>query len=248
MKQQLLLLTLLALLFGCSKSDDKPGNALPVDYNNKGTGASARDILSASPFASVKIEIQYMTGFKPEDAAVDHLLNLIGARLNKPGGVQVVYKEIPASSKAVLSLDEVAMLEKQYRTVYTRGAEMGIYYLFTNGAYSKNNTLGIAFRNTSMCLFGKVINDHSGGVGQASRTVLQATVMEHELGHILGLVNIGSPIQADHKDTEHGNHCNNEHCLMYYAAETTDFLNFLGGSIPTFDAACVADLQANGGK
>lgn len=248
MRQKLLLLLLMAALFSCSKSDDKPANALPVDYNNKGTGASAHDLLSGAPYNSMKIEIQYMTGFRPEDAAVNHLLNLINNRLNKPGGVQVVYREIPASNKEVLTLDEVAMLEKQYRTVYTRGAEMGIYFLFTSGAYNKTNVLGIAYRNTSMCLFGKTVTEHSGGVGQSSRTVLQSTVMEHELGHLLGLVDIGSPMQSPHKDAEHGNHCSNENCLMYYAAETTDALGFLGGVIPNFDNACLADLKANGGK
>jgi hypothetical protein len=36
---------------------------------------------------------------------------------------------------------------------------------------------------------------------------------------------------------------------MYHAAETTDILGFLlTGNIPSLDAACVADLRANGGK
>lgn len=247
MRQKLLLLFMLAALLGCSKSDDKPGNALPVDYNNKGTGASAHDLLAGSPYASMRVEIEYMPGYRPEDAAVNHLMTLINKRLNKPGGVQVVYKEIPAN-KEVLTLDEVAMVEKQYRTVYTRGSEIGIYFLFTNGNYNKNNVLGIAFRNTSMCLFGKTMAEHSGGVGEASRSVLQSTVMEHELGHLLGLVDIGSPMQTPHKDAQHGNHCSTEDCLMHYAAETTDILGSLGGIIPDFDNACLADLKANGGK
>jgi len=249
MRKTLLHLLLFAILAGCSKSDDKPANALPVDYHNKSTGASAHDLLSADTYTSLKIEIQYMPGYRPEDAAVTHLVNLLNARLNKPGGIQVVYREVPAGSREVLSVDEIAALEKQHRTVYTSGKELGIYFLFTNGSYTQSNVLGIAYRNTSMCLFGKTLHDNSGGVGQVSRSHLEATVSEHELGHLLGLVDIGSPMQAPHKDPDHGNHCNNQECLMYYASETTDILGFLPGrGIPAPDNACLADLQANGGK
>lgn len=74
-------------------------------------------------------------------------------------------------------------------------------------------------------------------------------MLEHEVGHLLGLVDLGSPMQTNHKDVAHGNHCNNSGCLMYYTSETTDILGFLlTGAIPTLDANCIADLKANGGK
>ncbi|NNC69731.1 MAG: membrane metalloprotease, partial [Flavobacteriaceae bacterium] len=66
----------------------------------------------------------------------------------------------------------------------------------------------------------------------------------------LGLVNVGSPMQTHHQDTAHGKHCIEEECLMYYTAETGEGLvNMLsGGSVPSLDTQCKADLQANGGK
>ncbi len=127
---------------------------------------------------------------------------------------------------------------------------MAVNILYTNGQYTGSaNTLGIAYRNTSIALFGKTIHDNSGGVGQTSRTKLEATVLEHEIGHLLGLVDLGSSMQVDHKDSSNGNHCNNKNCLMYYASETTDILGFIiTGSIPQLDTNCKADLKANGGK
>ncbi|MDZ7681404.1 MAG: hypothetical protein U5J63_06720 [Fodinibius sp.] len=58
-------------------------------------------------------------------------------------------------------------------------------------------------------------------------------------------------MQNPHKDPDHGNHCDDDSCLMYYATETTDLIgNSLasGDEIPALDANCMADLQANGGR
>ena len=175
--------------------------------------------------------------------------NTLSALLNKPSGISIVTKEIPASSKTTLSLNDVIDIEKNNRTAFTSGSELAVCILYTNGNYTDNNVLGISYKNTSVAIFGKMIYDNSGGIGQASRTKLEATVLEHELGHLLGLVDLGSPMQAGHKDATHNNHCNNTNCLMYYASETSDILGFLiTGNIPSFDANCRADLQANGGK
>lgn len=247
MKQILLIaLTFILLSLGCSKSDNKTGGSYSHD---RVTGASANDLLSSAHYTSLKIEIQYMPGFQPDAAAIDHLTNFLSSRLNKPEGIEIIQKQISAAAGTVLSAQDVRNIEKQNRTIYTNGNQLGVYFLFTNGNYTDNNVLGIAYQNTSMCLFCKTIYDNSGGVGQASRIKLEATVLEHEFGHILGLVNTGSSMQTAHQDAAHGAHCNNENCLMYYAAETTDILGFLvTGNIPSLDAGCINDLKANGGK
>jgi hypothetical protein len=247
MKQILLIaLTIILLDCGCSKSDNKTGGSYSHD---RATGASANDLLSSARYISLKIEIQYMPGFEPDVAAINHLSGFLSSRLNKPGGIEVIQKQIPAAAGTVLSAQDVRNIEKQNRTVYTSGNQLAVYFLFTNGKYSTDKVLGIAYQNTSMCLFGKTVHENSGGVGQASRSKLEATVMEHEFAHILGLVNTGTSMQTAHQDAAHGAHCNNENCLMYYAAETTDILGFLvTGNIPSLDASCINDLNANGGK
>ena len=82
---------------------------------------------------------------------------------------------------------------------------------------------------------------------EVSELELESAVLMHEFGHVLGLVNNGTPMTQNHEG-ESG-HCDNEDCLMFYAAETGDMLAILGGgSIPTLDEQCLDDLQANGGK
>ena len=240
---------LMMAITGCKKSDIITNLPSINNENNKAVGASANDLLSASKYSSVKIEIQYMPGYQPDGAAVNNLMVFLNSLINKPGGVTIVQTQIASAGKTVLSLNDIATIEKNNRTVYTSGNQLGVYFLYTDGNYSEANVLGIAFRNTSMSLLGKTIHDNSGGIGQASRTKVVSTVLEHEFAHILGLVNIGSPMQTNHQDGAHGNHCNNTSCLMYYTSETTDIFGILiTGNIPVLDANCKADLTANGGK
>lgn len=251
MKTYLKLLFLAAMVAGCSKSGtsyvNNPNSS--DNFYNRPVGASAAELLTPGTYKSLKIEIQYMTGYAPDAGAISHLQTILGNLLNKPSGITVVTKEIPASSSLVLSVNDVIAVEKNNRTAFTTGDQLAVYVLYTNGNYTDDNVLGVAYKNTSVVLFGKKIFDNSGAIGQASRTKLEATVAEHEMGHLLGLVDLGSPMQANHKDAAHGNHCNNSSCLMYYASETSDILGFLvTGNIPSFDAACKADLHANGGQ
>lgn len=248
MKKYILLL-LTAGLMACGESDDPVPDPDEKELNKRETGASARELLSAEKYASVRIEIQYMPGYKLQDATIDNIKTFLAALVNKPGGIEVIQTEVSASGKAVLAIGEIRAIEENNRRTYTTGDRLGLYMLVTDGHYTDENTLGAAYLNTSMCLFGKNIHDNSGSIGQASRVKLESTVVEHEIGHLLGLVGLdpGSPMQTDHR--ANGNHCNNEDCLMYYAAETTDILGFLiTGGIPQLDANCRADLEANGGK
>ncbi len=249
MKTILKFVLIASVFVGCSKKDKFANNPGASDLHNKPVGASATDLLASSKYTSLKIEVQYMSGFQPDGGALTHLQSVLSGLLNKPAGITIITKEIPASSNTVLSIDDIAQVERNNRTAFTSGNELAVYILYTNGTYTDNNVLGVAYKNTSVALFGKKIQDNSGGIGQASRTKLVATVSEHELGHLLGLVDLGSPMQTNHKDPSHGSHCNNSNCLMYYASETSDILGFLiTGNIPTLDANCVADLRANGGQ
>lgn len=239
------------LLSGCSKSNSSYINNpdAPDHLHNRAVGASANELLSAGKYTSLKIEVQYMSGFQPDAGALSHMQSLLGTLLNKPGGISIITKEIPASANTTLSVNDIITIERNNRTAFTNGTELAIYILYTNGNYTDNNVLGVAYKNTSAALFGKKINDNSGGLGQASRTKTVATVAEHEMGHLLGLVDLGSSMQTNHKDAANGSHCNNTSCLMYYASETSDIFGFLiTGNIPSFDANCRADITANGGK
>ena len=251
MRTYLKLLFIVSSFIACNKSSVSYVNNTNASNfsHNRLVGESANELLASTTYKSVKIEIQYMTGYAPDAAAANNLQGMLSNILNKPGGISVVTKEISASLNTVLTINEVSDIETNNRTAFTTGDQIALYVLYTNGNYPDANVLGAAYKNTSVVIFGKNIHDNSGGIGQASRTKLESTVLEHEMGHLLGLVDLGSTMQTNHKDAANGNHCNNSSCLMYYASETKDILGFLiTGSIPTFDANCLSDLHANGGR
>ncbi|MEO6288478.1 MAG: hypothetical protein ABIO76_01080 [Ginsengibacter sp.] len=234
---------------GCSKNDSVTQLPPINGANNKITGYSGKDFLGAISFNSLKIEIQYMPGFQPDAASVNNITTFLNSLINKPGGITVTQQQIPTGGKDTYSINEIAAIEQNNRSNFNSGSQLAVYVLIADGDYSDPNVLGVAYRNTSLCLFGKKIFDNSGGIGQASRTKLVTTVAEHEFGHLLGLVDLGTAMQTDHKDAAHGNHCNVQDCLMYYASETTDLFGFLlTGSIPSLDAQCTNDLKSSGGK
>ncbi len=241
-KISIYILFLLSVVAACRK-----------DGGAKERKVEPKDFLSGKDYEELIVEIQYMNGQQPEDATVNNLKTFLSGRLNKPGGISITQSSIATPSKGFYSITDIENMEKDNRTKYAKGKKLTAYILFLDGDYSENSgsskVLGVAYGNTSMAIFGKTIKDYSGGIGQPSTNVAMSTVILHEIGHVIGLVDNGTAMQSNHIDAGNGHHCNNDDCLRYYAVETSDFIaNLLGGNVPSLDANCIKDLQSNGGK
>lgn len=252
---RLLLLSACIIFAGCSSDDDDPNAANGVNRtpNLQATGSSANDFLASSKYNTLVIEVFYVTGFRPSTQTLTNLQNFMNARLNKPGGVSIVETEIESPGLAPYDINEIASIESDIRTKYNNGNTLALYLFFADGGNATDTgnqfILGSAYRNTSFVMYESTIHNLSNGIGEPNRADLETTVIEHELGHLLGLVNLGSPMQTDHEDTAHPKHCTNQDCLMYWQAESSNVIGMMaGGNVPQLDANCLADLQANGGK
>ena len=234
------------LLTQCSKKDSGTSSS---NLNNKSVGASANDFLAATKYNAINIQLQYMPGYAPDAGALANLTAFLNTLCNKPGGINITQMPIAASGKSVLTLADISALETADRTQFSSGSVLSVYIIYLDAPYSTANVLGISYRNTSLAVFGPTMTANSGGLNQVSRTKLESTVEEHEFGHLLGLVNLGSPMVTPHEDGAHAAHCNNTSCLMYYQTNTTAMGGIiLNSPVPTLDANCRADLTANGGK
>ena len=257
MKYKAIITSLVALIIlqACSKDETSEGqNGINKIVNKQITGSSANDILSDSKFKSIVIELAYIEGYEPTASAVDYFENFINTTSYKPGGITILKRSIPSLGNTEYSIEEIADIEEANRTKYNIGDQIAIWAFFTDGKSDKDNSesavLGTAYRNTSFVIFEETLRNFSNGPFEPDRNLLEATVINHEFGHLLGLVNFGSDMQTPHEDTEHQRHCNVESCLMYWEAVSRgSFFNIMNTNAPLqLDSQCIADLQANGGK
>ena len=154
-------IVLIVLFTGCQKSKTIYTNNpnAPESLHNRSVGASANELLASSKYASLKIEIQYMPGYAPDASALNHLQSTLSSLLNKPSGISIVTNQVAAASNLTLSADDVLQIERNNRTAFTTDNQIAVYVLYTNGNYTENNVLGVAYRNTSLAIFGKKIHE-----------------------------------------------------------------------------------------
>lgn len=249
------LMLIMALILSCSGVACEKESLIPnlKKYNQEDrVGASARDLLSDENYTILNIEIQPIKNMNPDPQTITQLKTFLGALLKKTINV-TVNTEINSPGNGAYSPDFIRNFEKNHRTSQTSGDTITIYALFMDGNSSDDNgsgkVLGQAYWNTSIVLFEKTIQSLSGGIGKPTRTKLESAVLNHEFGHLLGLVNVGSNMVSGHQDSANGHHCNNQNCLMYWNVDTSNVVaNILNSPIPVLDQDCKNDLQSNGGK
>ena len=254
MKRLVLFLTVISLAFLTYTCSDSPAGTQTEpepEFNHKvAPGDSAESFLQGDQYTSLELEIDYMPGHRPTADALDSLRTFLEKHLNKQSITLNAPTEIASGGQDVYSTSDIRSLEEEHRQSFTeQGSDvLRAYFLVVDGEFEQSNVLGIAYWNTSMAFFGKTIEDASSGVGAPPEYKIEATVFRHEFGHNLGLVDIGSPMQQDHK-TDGSAHCTENGCLMEPSVETTNFFaNTFEGDIPDLLQFCNQDLDANGGR
>tara|TARA_R100000935_G_scaffold31792_1_gene52310 strand:- start:1026 stop:1802 length:777 start_codon:yes stop_codon:yes gene_type:complete len=246
----------LLLIIGCSKDSTDSDNGTPrVDKsaNLKALGASANEILSDAKFTSLRIEIVYVTGFKPTDAALNNLAQFLTQHTFKPDGLSITTRAVSSSNMAPFTIVEIAKIEAEQRSIYNAGDELAIFIYVADGSNENDVNdkviLGSAFRNTSVVLYGKTIEKIANNSNAVSKSDVETAVLNHEFGHLFGLVDVGSPMQVNHEDPNSEAHCNVSGCLMTANIEFGgSIIDMVQTNIPELEDFCVNDLVANGGR
>ncbi|MCM2277281.1 MAG: hypothetical protein NDJ89_04340 [Oligoflexia bacterium] len=214
-------------------------------------GFSAGELLRTSHFDRVVVEIQSVRGFAPSQEAVNLTQRFLERHLKRsPGQIQIHASDsIPVASlggKTRFTLSDVRFIESRYRRRYTQKGTLTIYLLFLNGSSADDHgefkMLGQAHSNTSIVIYENTILEKVAENPNASRPVAEATIIAHELGHVLGLVNIDRRSGTGHEDPLHANHCDDPRCLMHFTAENTLFVSPTG-AVPELTESCLRELE-----
>lgn len=240
------------LLAGCNGI--RPGGG--------GPGDGAHELVDPRVHAKLVVELDYPAGAAPNAEAKSTLRSTLaeitGRDVSKVEFVESA--DIPADRAKKYSLSEIRQLEAEHRDRRSGGDTAVLYIMYVAGGYTEDagdsRVLGIAYGGTSLAIFKGNIQDATrsrviGGitVPTVEERCIERAVLNHEFGHVAGLVNLGTPMVRPHEDAEHPKHSSNQDSVMYYAVENTVdlFALFTGGcsDIPyQFDGDDKADLAA----
>lgn len=214
---------------------------VPGDSGARGVpGAYARTLLQAARAQRVVIEPLVQQGAEPRQATVDHLVALVRDVSGKPVTVAGTVA-LPAGDGTTTDADIRSLSDQHGRSGQT--AEQAVVrVLFLTGRYSPTSSvLGVAVRGDTAAVFTQQVRQAATPLVTAAG--LERAVAAHELGHLLGLVDL--VIDTGRDDPEHEGHSRNPESVMYWAIESSLVGQVLNGPPPSdFDADDRADLAA----
>lgn len=214
----------------------------PAEQNGSsgGPGAYARTLLRPQPATVVVFERFEQAGAAPRPATIDHaksvLRSVTGKGLSDPAPVAVPGGAREWSPEAIRDTADAMTKAGQ------AAGRAVLHVLFLRGNLQGNDeVLGVAVRGDVVAIFSDSVA--AAGTPLISGGAIEDAVLIHELGHLLGLVDLAR--DTGRADPEHPGHSRNRESVMYWAVESSLVTQVLAGGPPRdFDRQDLADLTA----
>jgi hypothetical protein len=258
------------LFVGCSGDSGSSGAAGSGGSSGSGgsggSGASAgfggglppsaaerpADYIRNTGFHTLKIELDLQSGLAPRAGAADQLIDALSGVVDKPGGIVIVEDEsdLPAADDGIWTFGELQALAGERVGIEESDGEISLHTMWLGGEYEQSNVVGVAWGNRHLAMFGERIDSACNGllIGALTCSLAEATIWTHEVGHVIGLVDRGTPMVNDHKDPDHPAHDVSRESVMYWAYDGTDFTELVtaltGESVIPWGEECERDLAA----
>jgi predicted Zn-dependent protease with MMP-like domain len=201
--------------------------------------------LSDDKYTSMVVEIDYEAGYMPEQSSTDLLKTRLDQVCDKPQGIEIFLTETNFDHEGQWSASDVR--EKGWNEKSNNPQSDSTLYwqaIFPSGQYANDGVLGVAVDASTIAIFGEAVDDAEGPIfNRPSAEEIENSVLVHEFGHLLGLVNLVYQSPVEHEDEEHKGHSNNEDSVMYWAIESANIGNIITGELPDdFDDDDLNDL------
>jgi hypothetical protein len=187
--------------------------------------------------------VLHQQGARPSSSALEHLVSSLRPVLAKPGGIDVAGpREIPGAGRT-WDLDDLRELAERHRQVTSSESRASMLVLSVAGEFEDPGVLGLAMSATEIVLFPQQIGDLATSLlGGGSR--IERSVLLHEAGHLLCLVNLGYTSELDHEDPDHPHHSRHRDSVMYWAVPNDAVTQVFSGPPPdSFHEDDLADLR-----
>ncbi|RYZ80086.1 MAG: hypothetical protein EOP04_26550 [Proteobacteria bacterium] len=251
MKSFIFASTFLIILLSCKDSSNGSDN---TDTTAERMSASAVYFQQST---TIDLEVWYQTEAKPyvRETPLDrdlwqilrgNLTAIFQYRTVKPTIVVPSelsgMNELTAGSQENWSTEQILTLWRanQKSTAPAGTARFYVYfldgYLNEDGASNKN-VIGVQIGDYPvLAIFKPVIAASSQG-GLVIPKFMEQSTLVHEMGHALGFVNHGVPMQGSYQDSEHGAHSTDTECVMYWLNEGTTGLRRFVQKLVTEESA-----------
>ena len=214
-----------------------PSDAV-IGVGSTGVGGVAAALLRPGRGDRVVLEVRAQPGMAPEPATIDHLVRVLQDASGKPVAVDGV--DGLAGGARDWTAREIVERAASAAQVESGRRQVVLRLLFLQGTYGGDTgVLGVAVAGDVAAVFSDQV-DASAGV-LVSPTVVEDAVATHEVGHLLGLVDL--VLRAGRGDPAHPGHSRNRRSVMYWQVDSGLVTQLLDGGIPTdFDADDRAEL------
>jgi len=254
-----------------TSSGSAQGGSMSSGGSNPNAGASGAGstaelprfvhYISGATYSHLVIEVDSVDGLEPHATMADRIPARFAEILDKEGIDFVLDDRLEGrGSDFVWTNDELDAITTDSFDGDPDPNTVAIHVTYLDGHSESDSDsgviLGVAWGHLQIVMFKQTIEESCAGLGLIGSLRDQACeeaefgILSHEIGHVLGLVDNGLPMQGDHVDPEHPAHDVSQDCIMYWAYEGQGLVDLVGTRLLANDEPlsfcqhCLDDLNA----